>query len=370
MKIEKISFKEYRNLKNAEVMPSDGINILCGNNAQGKTNFIEAIWLFTGGRSFRGSKDRDLVTFGQRKASIFVAAESFGRVQEIKIEVMEGKRFVTINKVPQRSASDLIGRLCAVVFSPLHLALIKDGPGVRRKFLDTAICQMQPKYTAHLLKYIHILNQRNSLLRHLKKSKNLDDTLDIWEEKLAEYGSELIECRFSYLEKLKELAAEFYLGLSSKKEKLSMQYKTTMNADPKGVLEKCSIKKDFLQKLRESREEDVSLGFTTRGPHRDEIEIKIDGKSARMFSSQGQQRSAVLAMKLAEAELVQQTVGETPVILMDDVLSELDGSRQNYLLECISEKQVFITCCEPEIAKRLPGGRVFEVLHGEIKPKC
>lgn len=369
MKIEKIYFKEYRNLKNAEVTPCAGINIICGDNAQGKTNFLEAIWLFTGGRSFRGSKDRDLATFGQKNASLSLAAESFGRVQDLKIDVLDGKRFVTINKVQQRSASDLIGHLCAVIFSPLHLALIKDGPGVRRKFLDTAICQTQPKYTAHLLKYNHVLNQRNSLLRHLKKSKNLDDTLDVWEEKLAEYGAALIERRFSYVEKLKKLAAEFYLGLSSKKEKLSMQYKTTMNADVEGVLEKCFIKKDFLQKLRESREEDVSLGFTTRGPHRDEIEIKIDGKSARMFSSQGQQRSAVLAMKLAEAELVQQTVGETPVILLDDVLSELDGSRQSYLLACISGKQVFITCCEPEIAKRMPVGQIFEVLNGEFKPK-
>lgn len=367
MIVKEISFREYRNLKNAIVKPCEGINVVCGNNAQGKTNFLEAIWLFTGGRSFRGAKDRELVTFGKQKVELEMLAETFGRTQQLKIEVNQGKRDVTINKVPQQAVSALVGRFCAVVFSPTHLALVKDGPGVRRKFLDTAICQIQPQYTAFFLKYNHVLNQRNSLLRYLRKDKNLVDTLDVWEEKLAEFGAEIVMRRFSYLENLKVLSSNFYSGLSAGKESLSLQYKTTATAEI--YAEKSQIKEDFKIKLKKSREEDVFVGFTTKGPHRDDIEIKINGKSARLFSSQGQQRSAVLAMKLAEAELVKKSVGEPPVILLDDVLSELDLNRQNYLLNSILEKQVFITCCEPELSKKFFAGRIFEVSQGVFEEK-
>lgn len=367
MIVEKISFKEFRNLENAEVAPSKGINVICGDNAQGKTNFLEAIWLFTGGHSFRGAKDKELVAFGAQNASLSMEAFSFNRRQNLKIDITSGKRFVTVNKVPQQSASALVGRLCAVVFSPAHLALVKDGPGVRRKFLDTAICQTQPHYTAHFLRYNHVLTQRNSLLRYLQKSKNLVDTLDVWDEKLAEYGAEIVSRRFSYVEKLKGLSAEFYSGLSAGKEFLNLSYKTSLVGEI--FEEKEKIKEIFKDKLKKSREEDIFAGFTTKGPHRDDIDIKINGKSARMFSSQGQQRSTVLAMKLAEANLVQQIIGEPPIILLDDVLSELDVSRQNYLLNSILEKQVFITCCEPELAKRLAVGQVFEVLCGGFLSK-
>ena len=367
MIVERISFKEFRNLKNAEVVPSKGVNVICGDNAQGKTNFLEAIWLFTGGRSFRGAKDKELVSFGAQNASLTMEAFSFDRNQNLKIDIASGKRFVTVNKVPQQSASSLVGKFCAVVFSPTHLALVKDGPSVRRKFLDTAICQTQPSYTAHFFRYNHVLTQRNSLLRYLQKSKNLVDTLDVWEEKLAEYGAEIVSRRFSFVVNLKSLSAEFYLGLSSGKEFLNLSYKTSAVSEV--FKEKRKIKEEFKDKLKKSREEDVFAGFTTKGPHRDDIDIKINGKSARMFSSQGQQRSAVLAMKLAEAELVQKIIGEPPIILMDDVLSELDLNRQNYLLNSILEKQVFITCCEPELTKKLSVGRVFEVSQGDFRAK-
>ncbi len=367
MIVEKISFKEFRNLKNADVLPSSGVNVVCGDNAQGKTNFLEAIWLFSGGRSFRGAKDKELVSFGAQSSSLAMDAVSFGQNQNLKIDIAGGKRFVTINKVPQQSVSSLVGKICAVVFSPAHLALVKDGPSVRRKFLNTAICQTQPHYTAHFLRYNHILTQRNSLLRYLQKSKNLADTLDIWEEKLAEYGAEIVARRFSYVENLRALSAKFYSGLSAGKETLTLTYKTSTTSEV--FKEKKKIKEVFKDKLKKSREEDIFAGFTTKGPHRDDIEIKINGKSARLFSSQGQQRSVVLAMKLAEADLVQQIIAEPPIILLDDVLSELDLSRQNYLLNSILEKQVFITCCEPELTKRLSVGKFFEVSQGDFRAK-
>lgn len=364
MILEQIFFEGFRNLKKAEIRPCPSINVVCGDNAQGKTNLLEAIWLFTGGRSFRGSKDRELVTFGQQKARLEMFAETFGRVQNLNIEINNGKRAVTINKVSQQTASSLIGKFCAVVFSPVHLSLVKDGPSIRRRFLDTAICQLQPHYTAQFIKYNHILNQRNTLIRQLEKGKNLEDTLDIWDETLAECGADLIFRRFSYLEKLKILAAKFYEGLSSGKESLSISYKTTTINEK--IKEKNQIKELFGLKLKKTRQEDILVGFTTKGPHRDDLEIKINGKSARLFSSQGQQRSAVLAMKLAESELVGEIINEKPVILLDDVLSELDFGRQNYLLNSILEKQVFITCCEPELTKKMSIGKILKVSQGEF----
>lgn len=364
MKVKQISFKDYRNLKNAKVEPCSGVNVICGDNAQGKTNFLEAIWLFTGGKSFRGAKDKEIIKFGETKTSLEMLAEGFLRDQLLNICIEKGKRQVTVNRVEQKKASELIGRFCAVIFSPVHLSLVKDGPGVRRKFLDAAICQIQPRYISYFFKYNHVLNQRNSLLRHIKKNKNLKDTLDIWEDKLAEYGAEIIFRRFFYVEELKEHAANFYSGLSCEKETLLLQYKTLTTNE--FFEKKDCIKEDFKKKLKKSREEDIFSGFTTKGPHRDDIEIKINNKSARMFASQGQQRSIVLAMKLAEAEIVQKKINESPVILLDDVLSELDFGRQNYLLNSILEKQVFITCCEKDITKKISVGKVFEVVNGEF----
>lgn len=367
MNIRELTYKNYRNLKDNTITPCEGINIICGNNAQGKTNFLEAIWLFTGGRSFRGSKDIDLTSFGEKKSELVMHAFTQERLQNLKIELTNGRRTIYINKVRQSVPSALIGKICAVAFSPTHLSLIKDGPSLRRKFLDTAICQIHSMYTEYLLKYNHILLQRNTLLKNIKKNNNLIDTMDIWEDKLSEYGAELISERVLYIEQLKTLASEFYAGLSSGKEELSLQYKLSINKQL--IKEKLKIKKEFKRKLEETRSEDIMFGFTTRGPHRDDLEFKINGKSARLYSSQGQQRSIVLAMKLAEAELVNRTIGETPIILLDDVLSELDYNRQDYLLNSIKEKQVFITCCEPEFKNKLTSGQVFKASQGTILVK-
>ncbi len=365
MIVKKISFQNYRNLKANEVEPSPEVNVICGDNAQGKTNFLESIWIFTGGRSFRGAKDRELVAFGQQAAQLELLADAAEREQNFRVLLSGGRRAVHVNKVPQQSASALVGKFCAVVFSPAHLALVKDGPGVRRKFLDTAICQMQPSYAKQFLKYNHILNQRNSLLRHLKKDNKLADTLDVWDEKLTECGAELMKRRFLYVESLLPALDEFYGGLSSGREEISLQYRPSAVRCP--CEKEVALREEFLRRLAESRTEDLLQGVTTRGPHRDDLEIKIDGKSARQFASQGQQRSAVLAMKLAEAELMRKVLGEPPVILLDDVLSELDATRQNYLLNSIAQRQVFITCCEPDLGRKLAAGAVFSVSQGELR---
>lgn len=366
MRVRAVLLQNYRNLKNCAVEPSAGVNVICGDNAQGKTNFLESMWIFTGGRSFRGAKDRELVAFGEHFAKAFFTAESFGREQNLQVAITPGgKREVTVNKVPQESASALVGRFCAVVFSPVHLALVKEGPGVRRKFLDTAICQIQPKYAKQILRYNHILSQRNSLLRDLKKSNKFESTLEIWDEKIAECAATLLLKRQTFVGALKPSAAKFYEGLSAGRETMSLQYRPSVQTGP-GETEE-ALKWEIFKKFEQLRQEDIAAGFTTRGPHRDDLEIKINGKSARQFSSQGQQRSAVLAMKLAKAELIQRKIGEPPVILLDDVLSELDATRQSYLLNSIAEKQVFITCCERDLGKKLAAGAVFTVEQGEIR---
>lgn len=364
MIVQSLSYKDYRNLKDARVEPSDRVNVIHGKNAQGKTNLLEAIWVFTGGKSFRTTRDIDLIKFSRAEANLKMHIKNNIREMELKIEIEHGKRTVLINDIKQSVPSKLVGNFCAVVFSPTHLSLIKDGPALRRKFLDTAICQIKPTYSANLLKYNHVLAQRNSLLKKIKMAGKEDKTLDIWDESLAEYASRIILQRLSYTETLKNIADKIYRELAQEKENLSLSYKAVgVNKDLSDV---SNIKSELIKKLEETRKEDIALGFTNHGPHKDELEIRIDKKSARFYASQGQQRSAVLAMKLAEASIVDKSIDEKPVILLDDVMSELDKQRQDYILNSITNWQVFITCCEDNISGRLNIGKTFRIEDGNI----
>lgn len=347
MFVKKLSFENYRNLCTDELFPAEGINVIYGDNAQGKTNLLEALWLFTGGRSFRGSKDSELVAFGQKYAHLRLTFQSEGREQTIQIHIGGGKRSAVLNDVPKSFMSQIIGSFCAVVFSPDHLTLIKNGPEERRGFLDAALCQLRPLYAARLARYRKVLNERNALLKDIPRHRELEDMLEIWNERLALEGSMIAKERFDYTEALTVLAAEYYDGISSGKEKLSVVYRcgqlTAENADSE------LIKENMLTTLKSRQNDDIFCGYTTTGVHRDDLLVKIDEREARSFGSQGQQRSAVLALKLAEASVLADKKGEKPVILLDDVLSELDESRQNYLLHQLEGRQVFITCCEKEI---------------------
>ena len=364
MKVLELSFKNYRNLKNGNFTPDSGVNIICGNNAQGKTNLLEAIWLFTGGRSFRGTKDSDLITFKKKKSDLSMCLFSDERNQSLKISLDENSRKVAVNEVTKKQASELIGNFCAVAFSPIHLALIKDGPAARRKFLDTAICQIQPLYAKTIFKYIHTLSQRNCLLKEIKYKKSLYSTLEIWDEKLAIFAANLILKRIKYIELLKDLSKEAYEKISRNNEKLEIRYET--NNYGKENIETQNLVEQIKEKLKKAHNEDIAVGFTTIGPHRDDFKILIDGKSAKMFSSQGQQRSAVLAMKLSEATILNKICKKSPVILLDDVMSELDSYRQDYILNSFSNEQIFITCCETETLKKLKCGTSFTIDNGII----
>lgn len=345
MFVKSLSFENYRNLKNTTIMPTESINVICGDNAQGKTNLLECLWLFTGGRSFRGSKDSELISFGQNYAKIQLCFNSCGRDQNIEINIKNGRRSAVLNDVPKSYVSQIIGVFCAVVFSPDHLTLVKNGPEERRNFIDGALCQIKPSYAAALSKYKRILNERNALLKDIPKHRELSDTLDIWDERLAIEGALISSERAEYIKKLSQPATKFYDGISNGKEQLLLEYKTGFNGNEN--MTRVELKNSLLESLRKKQNDDIYAGFTTTGVHRDDLTIKINGYDAKSFGSQGQQRSAVLSMKLAEASVLGNDKGEKPVILLDDVLSELDPSRQDYLLNRLDGLQVFITCCEP-----------------------
>jgi len=350
--IQRLKYKNYRNLQPNVIIPHKGINIIYGRNAQGKTNLLEALWLFTGGRSFRGSKDADLIAHQEQKADVEIDFFSEEREQTAQIVIENARRSAILNGIPKKSTSELIGKFCAVIFSPEHIALVREGPSFRRDFIDSALCQLKPGYAALLSRYNHTLIQRNALLKDIPRHSELMDTLEIWDEKLSKYGEALVASRISYIEMIREPAMTVYAGICENREKMDLSYQKSTG--------------DLKQALQLSRREDINSGHTGFGPHRDDLEITIDSQSARAFGSQGQKRSVVLSLKLAEAEVLFRQTGERPVILLDDVMSELDSGRQDYLLNHLNDCQVFITCCEPNTVKRLQEGSLFEMDCGAV----
>lgn len=362
MRVDKIKLNGFRNINSMEQTLCAQANVVFGDNGQGKTNFIEAVWLFTGAKSFRGAKDSQLIEFGEARAVLEMEFHSGGREQSAVIEI-EGRRKASLNEIPLKSPAGLAGNFCAVVFSPADLSLIKEGPQEKRKFIDTSICQVKPKYIHILNQYTRVLDQRNKLLKDVAYETRLFDTLDIWDERMAAYAAVIIKTRSSYLERLKPFAQETYAGISREKERLTFAYQSTMACDlSAGIPE---IEKQALEHLKKQRGEDVRTRNTNSGPHRDDVEIRLDEKSARAFGSQGQQRSCVLALKLAECELIKETIGEYPVVLLDDVMSELDAARRDYLLNHLENRQLILTCCDEGCAEILGNGRSIKIENGK-----
>lgn len=364
LKVCKIGFKNFRNLQDAVITPCEGVNVICGDNAQGKTNMVEALWFFCGGHSFRTSKDSEIIRWNENFARLDLVFFGQEREQNASIRFQAGKKTAVINGVEKASPSALIEKFCAVVFSPEHLNLIKRGPGERRRFIDSAICREKLQSAVILSKYSRMLQQRNSLLKDIYRKPHLEDTLEIWDAQLVSYGAQLIKKRLDYVAQLSERAAVYHSGISRGKEKLSLRYVSTVDTEEFDTTQE--IKKKFAEKCRQNKKADISAGVTLCGPHRDDIEILINGKIAKAYASQGQQRSAVLSLKLAEAAVLKERMGEEPVILLDDVLSELDNSRQDFLLNELRDSQVFITCCEKSNKEQLREGKVFTVSKGVI----
>ncbi len=362
MYITRFLCDSFRNIEAQEFLPDPGVNVICGKNAQGKTNLIEAVWLFTGEKSFRGAKDGDYLplALAHKRVSMRLSFESGGRENEVLLGFSEGKKQIEINGVRRRGLSALTGCFCAVIFSPEHLSLVKSTPNLRRNFLDNAICQIRPLYSKTLYQYDRTLAERNSLLKDILRHPELRDTLEIWDERLAYFGSRIIRQRLEYLDPLKKFARKIYYELSSGTEAIDLSYLSTENCGAEDLYA------EMIAAFKRTEREDLQNGFTTTGPHRDDIEFTIDGKSARSFGSQGQQRSIVLALKFAEAEMLASVIGEKPVLLLDDVMSELDQKRQEYILNHIGGYQVLITCCDVQNTDLLRKGSVFSVSEGRI----
>ena len=364
MKIKELALDNFRNIKKIDLCFNEKVNIIYGDNAQGKTNLIEAMWLLTGAKSFRGAKDAELVRFKREYARIFARFFKDGREQTAQITFAE-KKVAELNEIAMTSVTGFSGVFSAVVFSPSHLGLIQDGPSARRRFADTCICQLSPKYSTLISDYNRTLLQRNSLLKDINYSAVLLETLDIWDERLAALSALIIKNRGGYLDRLAQHATEIYSGISSNKENLKMNYLPAVEIKDIQDGEEC--RNAVLNALRQARAEDIRTGSTSVGPHRDDISFTIGEANAKSFASQGQQRSIVLALKLAESRLLREILHDEPVILLDDVMSELDKSRQSYLLNHLSENQVFITCCDKNDFSFMKSGKMFLISNGNLQ---
>lgn len=364
MKIKNLDFKNFRNLKHINIKPCDGVNVIYGDNAQGKTNLIEGIWVFTGAKSFRGSKEMDLIRFDQQLADISLNFYAQNRDQSSRILFGNTKK-IFLNDIEKSSPRGLVGSFYCSVFSPVHLSLVKDGPEKRRKFLDAAIAQVVPRYVAEISAYTKIIRQRNSLLKDLRFNATLEPMLDTWDETAAKHGAYILNARIKYVKALEKKCKEIYQGISDGNETMNIYYASTAERVVNQENQK-EIEKNLLEALKKSRKNDIIGCTSSVGPHRDDLQIDIDDHSARLFGSQGQQRSCVLALKLAECDIIKDITGNEPVILLDDVMSELDNFRKEYVLNRIKGKQVFITCCDKSYFESIKSGRSFLMKDGEI----
>ena len=364
MTVDSIKTENFRNIESMELIPEKGVNVIYGENAQGKTNILESIWLFTGCKSFRSAKDAELMKFGAELTKLEMLFDDGVREKKAAISIGKNKKKAFLNGVELEGTSELIGQFYSVIFSPAHLSLIQDGPAFRRKFIDTALCELKPKYSEYLANYKRALIQRNALLKDLYMNADLYDMLDSWDDLLARYSAAVIAERLAYIKTLSGYCEEIYSGISENKEKISVLYSRSNEINDGMLLN--DIYAYELENLKNARKQDVILKTTSVGPHRDDIDIKINGISARSYGSQGQQRSCALALKLAESEIIKNTTGQMPVTLLDDVMSELDEKRQDYVLNHITDRQVFLTCCDPSQVLRMCGGKSFLIKEGKI----
>ena len=365
MKVEWLEAENFRNLTQLRLEADESVNVIHGRNAQGKTNLVECIWMFTGGRSFRGAKDSELIRIGEQGSRMKLGFYAQERSQQAEIRIEE-KRSASLNGVSLKSAAALSENFSAVIFSPVHLDLIKGPPAMRRRFLDAALCGLKPGYAAALSKYNRALKQRAALLRDLPYHSELYDMLDIWDDRLSSFGAAVIHTRLSYIRGLNGICIPVYRDISGGREKLELTYECSGGIRDAGREE---LRDQLSEALKRLRREDMASGTTGAGPHRDDLGISISGLAARTYASQGQQRSAAFALKLGEAGIIQTMTGEQPVMLLDDVLSELDDARQAYVLNRIEGSQVFITCCDPSGLLRLSGGTSFHMEGGRIVEK-
>lgn len=360
MLIKHLSLRDFRNAPETEIDFSEGVNVICGSNAAGKTNILEAIFYFAAGKSFRNCKDRELISFGADRANITMSFLS-GQVNSKMSALLSkhGRRQIKIGESGPLRLNEYIGRFRAVIFTPDHLNLVKGAPENRRRFLDLAICQSFPRYAATLSEYNRVLAQKNALL---KRGNVVNELLEVYNERLAALGAIITVNRKKYVARLEEEAKKFLFDMSNGKEELSLSYQSQA-----GDLEtQDEIREKYKSIYAEKTEFEKERFVAYYGVHKDDFSVSVNKKSAKMFASQGQQRSIVLALKLAEGELSAKLTNEYPVFLLDDILSELDKDRKNYILSRITGRQVIITGCESEIFDTETEGNKIFVENGRV----
>lgn len=357
MFIKSLELKNYRNYEQLSMNFAGGTNLLYGDNAQGKTNIVEAIYLAATTKSHRGSKDREIIQFHHDEAHIRIHYEKQDIMHQLDMHLKKNRaKGVAIDRIPIRKSSDLLGQIPVIFFSPEDLKIIKNGPSERRKFLDIELSQLERLYLYHLTKYNKILMQRNNLLKQLKFQPNLVDTLEFWDLQLVKYGSEVIRYRRKFIDHLNMIIKQIHRKLTGNQEEIQLEYENNVEYDI------------FLTELNKKRSIDLKYTTTSIGPHRDDISFIVNGIDIRKFGSQGQQRTAALSLKLSQIQFVKEVLHDTPVLLLDDVLSELDSNRKIYLLESIKDTQTFITCTglDEFISQHLPVQRMFQIKEGKI----
>lgn len=366
MKIKKLELNNFRNVEHLSLTPCDNINIIFGDNAQGKTNVMEAISMFSGNRRFRGGRDSELIRFGEQAMTASLRYEREGQSYDLSIGTDKTHSVIRKNGRVVGTAELLNDGFFCSDFSPNHLMMIKGGPNERRAYLDGIICQMKPQYYNAVMSYAKAMKQRNALLKDIRLSSQLLDTLDYWDDILIRYGVYITKTRMNFLSLLSPLSREIYSGIADGREEIEFKYISTVFDNPE-LLDGKEADEIYKKRLTAARSEDLSKCTTSVGIHRDDIGIMIDGQSARVYASQGQHRSAVLSLMLGFCEMYKELKNETPVILLDDVMSELDDKRCDYLLNKLTGCQVFITCCNPSLFDSLKAGRLFNICRGSLR---
>ena len=357
MIIKSLALNDFRNIENLNIEFSEGLNIIYGDNAQGKTNILESIYVAGTTRSHKGNKDKEMIKIGRDEAHIRVILEKDNLARKIDMHLKKSKtKGVAIDGIPIHKSSDIFGIAQLIFFSPEDLNMIKNGPAERRRFIDMELSQIEKIYLYNLSKYNKILTQRNNLLKQIHYDKSLSDTLDVWDEQLVNTGIDIIKSRRKFISELNDIIKPIHSRLTGNKEEIEIEYNPNVTET------------DFKDKLKSGRSSDIYQKTTLAGPQRDDISFYINKNDVRKYGSQGQQRSTALSLKLSEIELFKKKTGDNPILLLDDVLSELDRNRQNYLIDSIGDIQTIITCTglEEFVENKKADGKIYKIANGKI----
>lgn len=356
MYLKRIKLVNFRNYKQQEIELSPNMNLFFGENAQGKTNILEAVFLCAIGKSFRAKKEKELINLEKKQAFVEIEYEKSDRSGKIKI-ILDDKKTIFLNDIKQSKLSDILGKINMVMFSPDDIEILKSSPAKRRRFLNIMISQLRPHYVHSLNMYQKTLEQRNNYLRQIVKENKPEEMLEIWDESLANYAKEIYEYRNEFVGKIKEKISDIHSQITDRQEELKIKY-----------ISDCENKETYKEELIKSRKADIERGYTSKGIHRDDIYFFINKKQVNIYGSQGQNRTVILSLKLAELEIIKEETEEYPILLLDDFMSELDGKRRENFLKNIYNTQILITCTEEfTICEKMC--KTFQVKNGNVENK-